>query len=388
MVVITVFFVLYFILLVIFLAGWKRAMHLQVSADSGREVLISVVVAVRNEALTIFSLLEDLAAQDYKKYEIIVVNDHSDDDTAWVVSRFGLQNLKLLQSKGDGKKAALATGVRQAKGSIIVTTDADCSVPPGWLKSVQARFKNPAAMMVFGGVRMEGEDTFADSLQALEFSSLIGAAASTAALGFPSLCNGANLAYRKKVFMEVQGYQGNLQTPSGDDEFLMRKVMRRYKGGIHFNNDPGAVVTTRTQPDARRFLNQRIRWASKWRFNSDNFAKALALFVVLLQVTFIVNWFLIPTPFILQALFLVAIKVILEAAFLLQVCRLLRTRWNWLAFFGLQIAYPLYVVAVATASFFVPFYWKNRVFKPEWPYWLRRGWIFSFPAVLLFNFYL
>jgi hypothetical protein len=56
--------------------------------------------------------------------------------------------------------------------------------------------------------------------------------------------------------------------------------------------------------------------------------------------------------------------VILEAALLLQVCRFLKMRWNWLAFFGLQVLYPLYVVGVGAASFFVPFQWKNRVFKP------------------------
>ncbi|HEX8041287.1 MAG TPA: glycosyltransferase family 2 protein, partial [Chryseosolibacter sp.] len=203
------------------------------------------------------------------------------------------------------------------------------------------------------------------SLQEMEFSSLIGSGASTAALGFPTMCNGANLAFRKKVFSEVKGYDDNLRIPSGDDEFLMRKVNEAYPGSIRFMNKPSSVVRTEVQPGLRAFLNQRIRWASKWRYNSSAFAKALAVLVLVMQICFLGNWILLFSPDVLQALFLVVVKMILEAAFLLQVCRFLETRWNWLAFLVLQVFYPVYVVAVAAASFFVPFQWKNRIFKPR-----------------------
>lgn len=364
MVVLTALFILYFILLVIMLAGWKRAMQEPPASAAGKETFISVIIPVRNEELTIGNLLADLLRQEYAKFEVIVVNDDSGDETLWVVSRFELKNLQVVHSKGKGKKAAITAGVRQAKGTVVVTTDADCSVEPGWLKSIHEQFRNPRVMMAFGAVRMEGAETFFDALQRMEFASLIGSGAATAALRFPTMCNGANLAFRKKVFSEVKGYEGNMDVASGDDEFLMRKVQKRYPGGIHFMNSPEGLVTTRTQPDGHAFLNQRIRWASKWRYNSSGLTKGLALFVLLLQVTFIANWFLVFSAFILHALFLMVIKIILEAAFLLQVCRFLKTPWNWLAFFSLQLLYPLYVVGVGVASFFVPFRWKNRIFKP------------------------
>lgn len=363
MVVLAAFFIVYFLLLVIFLTGWNRAMQEQPASD-GKETLISVVIPVRNEQMTILKLLENLSQQEYGKFEVIVVNDQSEDETIWVVTQFGMRNLKVIHNKGKGKKSAITTGVRHARGSVIVTTDADCSVSNQWLRAIHAHFHDPAVMMVFGGVRMVGEDTFLDALQSLEFSSLIGSGASAAALGTPVLCNGANLAFRKRAFSEVDGYEGNFHTPSGDDEFLMRKINARYKTGVRFVNDPSSVVTTQTQGDVNAFFNQRVRWASKWRYNSSLLSKGLAVLVVLFQVVFIINWFLIFTPLILQALFLLAIKIILEAAFLLQVCRFLRTRWNWLAFLSLQILYPLYTIIVSLASFVVPFQWKNRVFKP------------------------
>jgi biofilm PGA synthesis N-glycosyltransferase PgaC len=364
MVVLTCIFILYFLLLTGLLVGWKRAMQEQKQPGAGKEKLISVIIPVRNGELTIGKLLTDLSLQEFKNFEIIVVNDHSEDETLWILSRFDLKNLNIINNKGRGKKAAITSAITMAKGAIIVTTDADCSVPAEWLKQIHEQFRNKKLMMTFGGVRMEGDDSFFSSLQAMEFSSLIGSGAATAALGFPTVCNGANLAFRKKIFLKVKGYEDNLQIPSGDDEFLMRKIQKHYPGSIHFLNHPQAVVTTHPEPSLEGFFHQRLRWASKWRFNSSPFPKVLAVFVLLIQISFLINWIFVFTTLNMQSLFILTVKMILEAAFLLQVCRFLVIRWNWLAFFALQLIYPLYVIIIAGASFFVPFQWKNRIFRP------------------------
>lgn len=365
MVLLTGIFVLYFLLLALLLVGWKKAIAAPIEEPSGKEPLISVIIPVRNEELTIGKILGDLKVQEYSNFEIVIVNDDSEDETLWAVNTLDLKNLHVIHNKGVGKKAAIASGVSAARGSIIVTTDADCSVSPSWLKLIRARFREHKIMMVFGGVRMEGQNTFFDALQSMEFASLIGSGAATAGIGLPTMCNGANLAFRKKVFTDVKGYQGNTAIPSGDDEFLMRKIHAAYPGSVRFINHPEAIVTTGTQPTPVAFLNQRIRWASKWRYNSSRTTQLLAVVVALFQLAFIANWILVFTPLILQALFLIVIKMILEAAMLLQVCRFLRTPWNWLAFFALQLVYPFYVIGVAAASFFRPFEWKHRTYWPE-----------------------
>ena len=364
MLVLTGIFVVYFLLLALLLAGWNRAMSAKSGPAKAREPLISVIIPVRNEEMIIGNLLTDLSRQEYRNFEVIVVNDDCQDETLWMVSRFEMKNLQAIHNKGTGKKAAITTGVRAAKGGIIVTTDADCSVSPVWLTVVSAQFRKARIKMAFGGVRMEGDESFFHSLQALEFSSLIGTGAATAALGTPTLCNGANLAFRKRAFTAVKGYEGNLQIASGDDEFLMRKIQDRDPGSIRFMNHPDAVVSTRSQVDWEAFFDQRVRWASKWRYNSSGQTRAVAVMVVLFQFAFIANWFFVFTPLIIQPLFLMTVKMILEAALLLQVCRFLRTPWNWLAFFALQLVYPVYVIGVAAASFFRPFRWKNRIFRP------------------------
>ena len=362
--VLTVIFLVYFLVLLALLAGWKKATTVIPADFSQKETLVSVVIPVRNEEYTIGTLLNDLSRQDYKNLEIIVVNDDSEDETLWAISQSQLKNLQVIHSKGKGKKAAITAGVRAARGSIVVITDADCSVPASWVKHMRSWFLDSKVMMAFGGVRMAGTDSYFDSLQKIEFSSLIGSGAATAALGAPTMCNGANLAFRKNVFLEVKGYEGNLAIPSGDDEFLMRKIYDRYPEGVSFIGTPEAVVTTQTQPDPRAFFNQRVRWASKWRYNTSRVAQAFAVLVVTFQLAFVANWFFIFSSSIVHSLFLISIKMILEAAFLLQVCHFLGVRWKWAAFFSLQLVYPFYVIGVGISSFFRPFEWKHRTFRP------------------------
>lgn len=365
MVILTLAFVAYFMFLVLLLTGWARGPRAPAEAAKGREPLISVVIAVRNEEATIAKLLRSITAQVYRNFEVIIVNDDSGDETLWMVGQCDVPNLRVIHNPEKGKKAAITAGVRAAKGQIVATSDADCTVPPQWLVQIRAAFRDPGVMMAFGGVRMQPEGNLFDLMQSMEFASLIGSGASMASLGFPVMCNGANLAFRKKAFVQVKGYEDNMDVPSGDDEFLMRKINQSFPGGVRFIHSQDALVTTAVQPNLDAFINQRIRWASKWKRNTSLSTRVLAVLVVVFQLIFMVNWFFLMTPEIVQALFLITIKIILEAAFLLQVCRFLRVPFKWVAFFSLQVLYPPYVVGVAAASFFRPFEWKNRFFPPR-----------------------
>src|SRR5688572_12389412 len=193
----------------------------------------TVIVPVRNEARSISVLLQQLQALDYPDFEVIVVDDHSDDQTKALVDFFSKQDkrIRLITNEGKGKKKAITTAIGQSKGTIIVTTDGDCQVQRGWLHGINQKFQDAKTMMVFGGVSIQSHSFFS-TLQALEFSSLIGSGVALWAQGKPVMCNGANLAFRKEVFQQVGGYAGNEHIASGDDEFLMRKILQRYPRGI------------------------------------------------------------------------------------------------------------------------------------------------------------
>ncbi len=207
-------------------------------------------------------------------------------NTAEIVLTFASQDPRfiLLASRGEGKKEALTTGINSSRGEIIVTTDGDCRVSVEWLKTVQKYFQAPRTKMVFGGVKLEGSSFFS-ALQSHEFLSLLGTGAATLWYGFPSMCNGANLAFRKAIFFEVGGYANNLHIPSGDDEFLMRKIFQLYPDGIQFVSDSDAVVYTPASPELKEFVHQRVRWAGKWKHDLSSWNAVLAIFIFCFQLS-------------------------------------------------------------------------------------------------------
>ena len=131
----------------------------------------------------------------------------------------------------------------------------------------------------------------------------------------------ANLAFRKSAFVEVDGYAGNMDIPSGDDEFLMRKISGRFPGSIRFLNSADAVVSTRPQESVGAFFAQRLRWAAKWKYNPSVSTVALAFFILIFQTE--IGALLFVTPFVRTiapvVMVLMIVKFLLEYFFLSRV---------------------------------------------------------------------
>ena len=335
--------VAYFFLLGSLMVGWKNIFK-QKEVSASKQVFITILVPVRNEGENISLLLNDLVQQDYTDFEIIVIDDHSEDDTGLIVKGLNSPIIKYITNQGHGKKQALTTGVSASRGNIIVTTDGDCRVGVHWLKSINNFFSDNDTMMLIGGVSISAFGNLLNKMQQIEFASLIGTTASTLGLQHPTMCNGANLAFRKQAFQEVNGYQGNEQIASGDDEFLMRKIVSRYKNGVKFLTSKHSVVSTQPQPNLASLLQQRLRWAGKWRFNSSYVTLTLAFFIVVVQIITFYSYVELIFSTSLIYFFLIVMKVGLEAWLLKRYCNFLEIKWNWIAFLCLQLIYPLYVL--------------------------------------------
>jgi poly-beta-1,6-N-acetyl-D-glucosamine synthase len=326
------------------------------------DIQISVIVPVRNEEANIGNLLTDLKNQSYKNFEVIIVDDHSVDQTVSATMPHANDKIKIVVNEGEGKKAAITTGVRNAKGDIVVTTDADCRVRPLWLDTITEAFADRQQKLIVGPVRMSGSDLFGH-MQQMEFASLIGSAASSLSLDYPIMCNGANLAYRRSAFLEVGGYDGNSHIASGDDEFLMRKIHTRYNKGISFLLSKDAIVSTQPTATLQQFLQQRVRWAGKWRSNSSITAICVALFIFVVSASSVIGIaMLVLTKSKILGLMLL-IKLVAEAFILSRYCAFLEIKWRWPAFLALEIIYPFYVVVVGLAANFLSFKWKGRRYR-------------------------
>ncbi|MGD1893698.1 MAG: glycosyltransferase [Cyclobacteriaceae bacterium] len=339
---------------------------------------VSVIIPVRNEAVHIVPLLRDLSQQRLnetllfptQKWEVIVVNDHSEDETLVLVEEFQantLINLQYFSAPAPGKslspkKAALYRGIQAAKGEVVVTVDGDCRIGPYWLTTWVDFFQKYQPALVAGGVTFCQERSWFERLQTLEFASLIGMGAASIQSKQPITCNGANLAFRREAFFEVGGYQGHWHIPSGDDEFLLHAMFRKFPTEIYFLKSPEVLVKTYAKKTVSEFIQQRKRWAGKWRMHREGLVTMLAGLVFgfhLLFIATLADWVMngIESRWFVWLLLL---KIGVEYVFIKSVLGFLKKKLNPVNFLSLQVLYSAYFVLIGLIASIGGYTWKNR----------------------------
>ena len=325
----------------------------------------SIVVPFRNEAENLPKLLHTLSFLDYPNelFEVILVDDESDDNYTITNYEFSISVIKNIRKSNSPKKDAIETAIEVAKHNWIITTDADCLVQKNWLKTIDAYIQKEEKRMVAVGVCYLPRNGFLHAFQNLDFLSLQGATIGSFGLDKPFMCNGANFAYEKKFFLELNGFEGNSNMASGDDVFLLQKAVLKDKNVVGFCLNNESVVATKSENSWNDLFQQRVRWAAKSTGYSSWFGKLTALLVFSTNVTWIIvfvmwllgslnqNWF---------ALF-VALKFIVDLLLLQKTASFFRTKLKWL--FLASLLYPFFSNAVAIYSLFGNFNWKGRSFR-------------------------
>lgn len=356
---------IYCFLIMIFTWGWYRNIPVNPPGpEPGKFFFVSVIIAVRNEADRIIDLLNDLKVQEDVNagMEVIIVDDHSTDQTAQLVSEYLMAHpeidFRLIRSQGlelaGSKKAALTSGIHAARGDLILTTDADCRVGKNWVSSMMNCFKDPEKAMIIGPVTyLAGRGLF-NQFQALEFLGMMASGAGAAKAGMPFICSGANLAYRRSTFLQVDGYSGNAQFISGDDVFLLHKI-KKMKGrrSIGFANYKESIVRTDPVKGLRSFFRQRARWASKSKGYRDHTAltTAVSVYILSLSMLAVLILGLIHPPGLLIFCVAVLIKSVADLPLMLGATGLTGTRKTLRGYLFFQIIYPFYVLIAGTLSF-------------------------------------
>lgn len=319
------------------------------------EVFISIVVACRNEERNLPHLLSHIAGQDYSSnsYELILADDNSTDSTFKIASEFqGIKNIKVLKSSSRGKKMAVAEGVIASSGNIIVTTDADCTMNPGWLRTISSFWNSCKPDLVSAPVDLPRSKGFFQGFQEIEFLSLQGITAGSAAAGNPVMCNGANMIFTRDAFLK-SSEDLHPELVSGDDIFLLQSIRSR-SGKISWLESIDAMVTTGSSGTLKDYLKQRARWISKAGAYRDNYIKVLAIvtFVtILLQLTLLAAGFFNPV-FFLVFLAVFVIKSVPDMLILYN-RMIFHKKKNLLWFFvPAQLIYPFYVLSVVIFWFF------------------------------------
>ncbi|MDZ4758770.1 MAG: glycosyltransferase [Bacteroidota bacterium] len=333
---------------------------------------VSVVVAARNEEDNILTLLGCLLNQKYpkEKYEIIIVNDYSDDNTENLLKGYG-QQIKYINvcdsiEQTGGKKNAIAYGVSQATGELIITTDADCILNPTHISVIEKLYRSTDAKFISAPVILYhiGNPILSRLLhhfQVVEFGSLIVAGNALINMRKPLLCNGANMAYPKKVFEEVNGYAGNEQIPSGDDEFLLKKIAAKYPNDIHFLPDKEAAVHTPAMATLSELVQQRIRWASKHK-NYNSLNKAILWLIFIANFMLYATLLLPENPVYFFTRYLIY-KILVDACLTSLYLRYKISIKTFIYLPLIELLYPIYLVYIGIAANFLKYEWKGRVQK-------------------------
>lgn len=331
---------------------------------------VSIIIPARNEEKYIKQTLQSVLNQTYPKnlLEIILIDDHSMDKTKEIAQKIAIKNsrLKILDLKKEGinsyKKAAITQGISHSNGEIIIQTDADCIVPPTWVSEIVSQFQE-GIVFISGPVQLLHGKSWLEKFQALEFMGLIGLGGGAMQAGIPTMCNGANMAYRRSAFEDISGFEGVDHIASGDDELLMQKMRKVYPSGIKFVKRKGAIVQTYALPSWKALRTQRIRWVSKARFYHNrwtNIVQLIFYFAFLSFPFFFVAgiWDANYWKYLLGASLIKLITdmvIMVPAAKFFHKLRLL----NYLV--PMQPFYILYVLWIGVAGNFVRNYsWKER----------------------------
>jgi cellulose synthase/poly-beta-1,6-N-acetylglucosamine synthase-like glycosyltransferase len=185
---------------------------------------------------------------------------------------------------------------------------------------------------------------------------LVGAAAF--GLGKPFLANGANLAYRKKVYFEVNGFENIGQFGSGDDDLLLQKISRQTSWKCGFLDSIDTCVITGANSSWRGFWQQRLRWASK----AAAYPRIIMLAEIWIYLFYTLLFFsLIAAPLFSSILFIApVIKFGADFLFLKKPAERLGIRTNIVHFLLAEIIQVLYILAVGVAANWGRYRWKGR----------------------------
>ena len=269
---------------------WQRRRVSQSPVADSDLPAVSVIVCARNEQTNLQDYLHHLLTQDYPCYEVIVVNDGSEDDTQIILERYTLQSKQLYTTFVphnarviSSKKLALTIGVKAANYDYLLLTDADCRPSsPRWIREMMSGFAASDTELVLGYGAYFEKPTALSSLISYDTLFIGLQYMGMAAAGHPYMGVGRNLAYKKETFFSHDGFRGMLGEPSGDDDLFVNKVSNKENTAIVCSQ--ASVTWSAPKTSWQEWIHQkrrhlsvspRYRKNSKWRLGIEPMTRGL-----------------------------------------------------------------------------------------------------------------
>ncbi|HYK22576.1 MAG TPA: polysaccharide deacetylase family protein, partial [Pyrinomonadaceae bacterium] len=241
------------------LQQWLRSRRRErIHAGSDYNPFVSILVPAYNEELVIENTIRSLLASDYLNYEIIVIDDGSRDNTSKIVTdKFGSEErVRLLTITNVGKAEALNTGLRHARGEVIIALDADTLFAPQTVGGLAHRFYDKTLGAVAGNAKVGNRVNLVTRWQALEYiTSQNMDRRAFASLNCITVVPGAVGAWRKDLLVEAGGFPSDTLAEDQDLTLYIRRL------GYRIGYEEGAVAWTEAPHNLRSLAKQRFRWA-------------------------------------------------------------------------------------------------------------------------------
>ena len=354
---------------------------------------VDVIVPAHDEAAALPATLASLRGLEYPgALAIYVVDDRSTDATPDVVRAAAAVDprIRLVQVGSPSRRwapkvHAVDRGLRAGRGAIVLTTDADCRVPPGWVRAMVAPFADPAVVLVLGMVTTRGPHearSFRERFEAIDWLSLMFTSRSMVRAGRAFASSANDQAYRRSAFERAGGFGIAGRAPSGDEDLLAQRLTRLPGARAVFLDHPDAAVLTSPMPSWHALLLQRRRWVSRYH-HVDQYHPVFWLGIALLGFQSVaLAAALLALPFVPAAapvvLGLWAAKLTVEIGGahvgLVRIGRRDLTGWPLV---GWAVLHPFFVAAAVLSSFVRPSSWhagQSGYRRRLWASRRRRTW--------------
>ncbi|WHZ08361.1 MAG: N-acetylglucosaminyltransferase [Cytophagales bacterium] len=255
---------------------------------------VSVIVCAHDEEENLRELIPQLLLQQYPMFEVIIVDDRSNDGTYDFLLQATRENdrLKMVQVKQkpdhiNGKKFALTLGIKAAQHDWVLLTDADCRPASyEWIYSMSRHFQG-VTQLVLGYSPYETEKGLLNSF--IRFESLLTGIQfiGMALLGRPYMGVGRNLAYRKDLFLKSKGFHPHLEVTGGDDDLFVNQHAAKENTAVCVGAD--SLVLSQPKKTLKEFLHQKFRHLSVGK----KYKRSDKIWLGMVSVSWILTWFLV-----------------------------------------------------------------------------------------------
>jgi cellulose synthase/poly-beta-1,6-N-acetylglucosamine synthase-like glycosyltransferase len=253
------------------------------AGSEGGEPLVSVIVPIRNEALRMAGLLRTLGLQDCPDTEYIFVDDRSTDESLAMLQRFAetqgnVRIISLPENPGPNhKQYALSRGIAIAQGELFLFTDADCEVPPSWVRAMKFRMADERTGVVIGpvfklppGYEREWKlgKRFFQVYQCFDHAIRYLYLAASTGIGAAGGGFGNNLILRRETLDSIGGYERLPPSPT-EDAALISQIRALSKYRVRSACGADVRVMTRGENSWGALLNQTLRWNNGGLFSPE-----------------------------------------------------------------------------------------------------------------------